>query len=579
MKPQIQNNTTYQSIALTTSLCSVVIYSLFPSQALFFLLFTLVICLPSYFRIFTPFFLPQFTPPLFFLFFTLFPITDPIEGDWFSLLALANFSLQFRGLFYAKAYKLGERNKLFAQDLREKIPPTSTIFIDNDIQDISPTEAISEGHVLRISPNEFIPADGIVTYGSSFVLESHLNGSKEPVAKSSGDSVFAGTENKSGTLLMKVQRKGNDTFLSQLAANLEKQDYSYFFFAETLTCFCLLICAILLHKNAAIILSSAASAIFLFLYMSKQELTAKLGAVGAYIKDTSCSDLGKIRTIISDHFCILTDAKIKIMSTTSESGLTEDAILRLLAPVARKIDDEFANAVILEARLRNIPFELLENYMETPTGGGGIVSGEYVEWVSFPKEDAFDTLPSSLAKFARQKTSEGCLLILFKVNEAMNGAVAFSCSIKNDSLAALTRIKNAGMNYILSSEAPRQFCENINANISLPHIHVDPTGKERPRLLQKLKNDGLAPLWHSMNQNLPGVLHSKFSSFAQNADITLLYGDLNTLTEAILLLKKLARQKKLLITAIVLLQLLVFLPFDYPHAYAAIGLLALLFTP
>src|SRR5690606_28875303 len=79
-----------------------------------------------------------------------------------------------------------------------------------------PLEHIAVGDVLRVRPGEKVPGDGVVTEGRSSVDESMISGEPVPVEKRVGDKVTGATVNGTGSLLMRAERVGRDTMLSQI---------------------------------------------------------------------------------------------------------------------------------------------------------------------------------------------------------------------------------------------------------------------------------------------------------------------------------------------------------------------------
>ena len=72
------------------------------------------------------------------------------------------------------------------------------------------------GDVLRVRPGEKVPVDGVVIEGSSAVDESMLTGEPMPVTKRAGDKLIGATLNTSGALVMRSERVGSQTVLSQI---------------------------------------------------------------------------------------------------------------------------------------------------------------------------------------------------------------------------------------------------------------------------------------------------------------------------------------------------------------------------
>src|SRR5690606_29511098 len=81
-----------------------------------------------------------------------------------------------------------------------------------------PLEDVAAGDRLRLRPGDSVPVDAIVIEGRSSVDESMLTGEPVPVEKSEGDTVTGGTINKNGSLVVRAERVGADTVLSQIVA-------------------------------------------------------------------------------------------------------------------------------------------------------------------------------------------------------------------------------------------------------------------------------------------------------------------------------------------------------------------------
>jgi Cu+-exporting ATPase len=75
---------------------------------------------------------------------------------------------------------------------------------------------VQVGDQLRVRPGEKIPVDGVVIEGRSTVDESMVTGEPLAVMKSDGDTLVGATINGTGSLLMRAERVGSDTLLSQI---------------------------------------------------------------------------------------------------------------------------------------------------------------------------------------------------------------------------------------------------------------------------------------------------------------------------------------------------------------------------
>ncbi len=77
-------------------------------------------------------------------------------------------------------------------------------------------EALQIGDFVRVRPNDSIPADGEIVDGNSSVNQANMTGESLPIDKTVGDLVFAGTQNLTGSLLVKVSKKAEDTAIARL---------------------------------------------------------------------------------------------------------------------------------------------------------------------------------------------------------------------------------------------------------------------------------------------------------------------------------------------------------------------------
>ena len=83
-------------------------------------------------------------------------------------------------------------------------------------EDQIPVDQIQKGDLLRVKPGEKIPLDGVITEGQSSVDESMITGEPMPVVKCVGERVIGATVNRTGTFVMRTEKIGSETLLSQI---------------------------------------------------------------------------------------------------------------------------------------------------------------------------------------------------------------------------------------------------------------------------------------------------------------------------------------------------------------------------
>ena len=107
-------------------------------------------------------------------------------------------------------------------DLMDLQPDTARrITEDGDVEEVA-VDDLEVGDHVRVKPGENIPTDGEVVDGASTVDESVATGESAPQDKQPGDTVIGGSVNETGALLVEVTATGDETFLNQVARQIEE---------------------------------------------------------------------------------------------------------------------------------------------------------------------------------------------------------------------------------------------------------------------------------------------------------------------------------------------------------------------
>lgn len=107
------------------------------------------------------------------------------------------------------------------------LAPEQATRVDADGTEYSvPAGELLVGDVIRIRPGERVGADAVVVDGASELDQATITGEPLPVAKTSGDEVFAGTLNGTGTLLARVNRPAGESVIARIVALVEQASAS-----------------------------------------------------------------------------------------------------------------------------------------------------------------------------------------------------------------------------------------------------------------------------------------------------------------------------------------------------------------
>jgi P-type Cu+ transporter len=110
--------------------------------------------------------------------------------------------------------------------LMDLTPPTARRLEPGGGEREVPVDSIVPGDLVVLKPGDRVPTDGAVTEGGSAVDESMLTGESQPVEKAAGDTLYAGTVNLDGRLLMRVENTGEGTALARIIVVVQRAQAS-----------------------------------------------------------------------------------------------------------------------------------------------------------------------------------------------------------------------------------------------------------------------------------------------------------------------------------------------------------------
>jgi cation transport ATPase len=466
-------------------------------------------------------------------------------------LAAAAIGLQGRLYFLREARKIYGRNKDFSNDLKESIPAKATVFVDIDIEGSVDLASIHEGHLIRIHPEEVLPVDGQLTYGSSFVDESSLCGEKEPRTKSMGSFAYAGSKNRNGTFLYKAISAPDQSHAQRLAAALEK-GFPYealftphlFLLEASLFGVAILFFAIG-HTNLSallnVFLASSGTAFTTSAWIRNQSVVARSAAEGITWKSKeSLEKIALTGTVVSTATGVLTEGRLRISEILGTEHTGEDGAIRLMGPLARRLETEAGFSVLQEMNSRRIQLEPVDAYSAMPGGGAGLVTGEEVRWVDVETARLEGIPMAKLEPFAREHIRAGESVHLLLREGRAAAAFAFSDKILPTASAGLALLARQDIPYLLVTTEPDAAVQRLQQDLELTHVHGDCGLKQTESLLAHLDTDGLHPLWIAvpnwrLGQRRGGLVAAAAAGpgACSEADAVTLRSDLNTVARLV----------------------------------------------
>ncbi|MEC9313619.1 MAG: heavy metal translocating P-type ATPase, partial [Pseudomonadota bacterium] len=356
---------------------------------------------------------------------------------------------------------------------------------DGEEQDI-PLEEVRVGQQLRIRPGEKIPVDGTVIEGNSSVDESMVTGEPIPVSKQKDDKLIGATVNATGSLLMRAERVGSDTLLSQIVhmvaeaqrsrAPIQKLvDKVAAWFVPAVVLIAILTLGAwfiwgpepkLAHAivNAvAVLIIACPCALGLATPMSIMVGTGRGASMGVLIKNAEALEaMEQIDTLVVDKTGTLTEGKPKLVMVESMTDLDNSTLLTLAASLEQGSEHPLAMAVIEGAKEKGLSLSRL-NRFDSVTGQGikGEIDGHPV---ALGNTALFTTLgidSAPLQEKAEAYRKQGQTVMLVAVDNQAAGLIGVADPIKSSTAEAIKALHQENIRLVMLTGDNRVTAEAV----------------------------------------------------------------------------------------------------------------------
>jgi len=352
-----------------------------------------------------------------------------------------------------------------------KLTPTKArrILKDGNEEEVAASE-LKIGDVIRIRPGDNVAADGVIVKGEGSFNQATITGESLPAEKNSGDEVFAGTQNLTGVLEIKVSRAGTDTTLGRvreliIAAEktklpIQKIVDQYMGFYTPLVLVIGALVWAFTHDLTRVIAVFVVSCPCAFILATPTAMVAALSAaarLGILIKNVADIELAaKINAFVFDKTGTLTTGQLAV-SRLAPIGDTKPAELLLLAASAEKYSNHpTAKALATLAGEAGVPLAEPKDFTETAgrgvkaeINGAKILVGR-AQWL---KDNGID---ASFEKSVDLNETEGWSLIFVARNGVCVGWVGMQDQTRAEAKEALAELKEAGVRRIAMISGDRQ---------------------------------------------------------------------------------------------------------------------------
>jgi Cu+-exporting ATPase len=379
-----------------------------------------------------------------------------------------------------------------------------------------PADEIVLGDLLRVRPGEKVPIDGTITEGGGNLDESMITGEPMPVAKKEGDPVIGATLNQTGSFVMRAEKIGGDTLLSQIVqmvAEAQRSRAPIQKVADTVAGWFVPIVvaaavvtfivwaifgpapaiAFALVNAVSVLIIACPCALGLATPMSIMVGVGRAAGMGILVKNAGAIELAeKVTHLVTDKTGTLTAGKPRVTDVVPAPGYDNDSLLKLAASVELPSEHPLARAVVDAAKESNIELFSVTNF-ESITAGGvtGKADGKVVRIgkSSFLSEHGI-AIAGDWEQRAEALREKAKTVVWVGIGTELAGIFAIADPIKETSAAAICTLHEMGLKIIMCTGDNRATAEAVACELGIDEVHSDAMPQDKIELIRKLKQQG-----------------------------------------------------------------------------------------
>ncbi len=442
--------------------------------------------------------------------------------------------------------------------------------IRNGMEEDLPIEEVELGDIVVVRPGEKIPVDGIIAEGHSALDESMLTGESLPVDKKTGDNVFGATINKFGAFKFEVTKVGRDTALSQIIKMVEDaqgtkapiqkiaDQVSAVFVPVVLAI--ALVTFLIWYSGGAGINKALISAVAVLVIACPCALglatptaimvgTGKGAENGILIKGGEYLERTyKLNAVVLDKTGTITHGKPEVTDILPLSSRDNKEVLKLAA-ISEKGSEHPLGIAIYEKGKKGSDSLPDPDEFEAIAGRGVMarIDGQeiYIGTRKLMGERGIDT--ADIEPTLTGLEDKGKTAMIMAVNDKLEAVLAVADTLKEHSREAIKDLQKMGIEVYMITGDNRRTAQAIASQVGISHVLAEVLPDNKAEEIQKLQAQGkIVAMVGDVINDAPalatadiGMAMGTGTDIAiETADITLMRGDLRTISSAIRLSRK-----------------------------------------
>jgi Cu+-exporting ATPase len=447
--------------------------------------------------------------------FLAFVIPNFPMADFF---AVAVFVTSYHLLSGYVSLRVRTRASQAVRKLLALVPPTARVIRGGREEEV-PLEEVQPGDLIRVRPGESIPVDGEVTEGASGVDQSLVTGESIPEQKEPGDEVIGGSINQTGTLLVRVTKVGAESFLQQVARQVEEAralkpgilqlvDVVLKYYVPGVLAFAAL--SVLIWTVGAFFVTGQVEvvrAIFATLAVLVMGYPCALGMATplALIRGGGIAAGKGVLMRSGEAFQVLKDVKKVVLDKTGTitrgepavtevvllAGHDEHEALRLAAAVESTSEHPLARAVVTATEAQGLTSSSATAFQATPGKGvTATVEGRHVILGSprFVESEGVDLSTARDRLEALQ--AAGNTVVALAHDGELATLIAIADQLKADAQEAVARMREAGLEPVMLTGDNARTAKAVAKRVGIREYRAEVLPEDKAEAVRELQRQG-----------------------------------------------------------------------------------------
>lgn len=466
--------------------------------------------------------------------------------------------------------KVRTRSSQAVRKLLALVPATARVVRNGREEDLA-IEEVRPDDLVRVRPGESIPVDGVVVEGASGVNESLVTGESMPAEKNVGDGVIGGSINQTGTLLVRVTRVGEESFLQQVARQVEE--------ARALKPGILALVDRVLEVYVPAVLAAAVLAVLIWtlgawsVTGSTNWTRAIFAALAVLVMGYPCAlgmatplamirgggmaaergilmrsaeafqVLKDVRKVVLDKTGTITRGQPAVVDVVPLAGQDRDEVLRIAAAVEQFSEHPLARAIVASAERDQLRVPRAENFAtHAGKGATATVEGRGVAIGSprFVASHNTDLGPAT-AQIESLQAAANTVVVLAQEGQP-SALLAIADEIKSDARDAIEALRQAGLEPVMLTGDNERTARAVAQQVGITEYRAEVLPQDKAaavRALQKqgirvaMVGDGINDAPALMQADVGIAIGAGTDIAIESADIVLIGERLGAVTDAI----------------------------------------------